>query len=153
MPSMNAEVQALSAIMHDLGWDKTGELISKDRGFEVDGGIAAKNWIVEQQEKGLGTGWDGERLGLVWDAIALHTTPTIAKYKDPVVSLVGAGIAADFQGPKSDSTGVLAWDEYNAVVKEFPRYNLAKGVREIILGFVATKPETTHGKWILFRYV
>jgi hypothetical protein len=85
----------------------------------------------------------------VWDTIALHTTPNIGMYKQPVVGLVGAGIACDFQGPNSDPTKTLTWDEYHAVVKEFPRLDLAGGVRKIFCGFVDTKPDTTIGKIFL----
>lgn len=80
------------------------------------------------------------------DSIALQTTLNIAMYKQPVVGMVGAGIAADFQGPNSDPTGTLTWDEYNAVVKEFPRLNLAGVIRNIICGFVDIKPDTTVGE-------
>jgi hypothetical protein len=148
--ALDVELQAISAILHDLGWDNTGELVSKDKRFEVDGAIAAKAWIESQVDSGKTTGWDEHRKQLVWDTIALHTTPTIAQYKQPVVSIVGAGIASDFRGPESDPTGTLTWDEYNAVKKEFPRLNLADGVRGIICGFVDTKPETTYGEFLLF---
>ena len=143
---LDLEAHALSAIFHDLGWDKTGELISQDKRFEVDGAMAAREWIKKQQD-GKNTGdWDQHRLQLVWDAIALHTTPDIAAYKEPVVGLCGLGIVSDFQGPNSDSTHTLTWDEYNAVKTEFPRHDLAGGVRKIICGFCRTKPKTTYGK-------
>jgi hypothetical protein len=147
--AIDVELQAVSAILHDLGWDNTGELVSKDKRFEVDGAIAATAWIDSQVKKGTTTGWDEHRKQLVWDVIALHTTPSIAQYKQPVVSIVAAGIASDFRGPESDPTGTLTWDEYNAVKNEFPRLNLARGVREIICGFVDTKPATTYGKLFL----
>jgi hypothetical protein len=144
--TIDPEVHSLSAILHDLGWDSTGELISKDKRFEVDGAIAARNFIEAEVKDGKAHGWDEHRKQLVWDTIALHTTPDIAMYKQPVVGLVSAGIASDFHGPNSDPTGSLTWDEYNAIVKEFPRLDLAGGIRKIICGFIDTKPETTIGK-------
>jgi hypothetical protein len=143
---VDQEVQALSAVFHDLGWDPTGELVSKDKRFEVDGAIAARNWVNSQQEQGIVKDWDERRTQLLWDAIALHTNPSVAAYKEPVVGLVGLGVAADFQGPKSDPTGTLTWDEFNAVKAEFPRHDMAAGIRRIILNFARTKPETTYGK-------
>lgn len=144
--TLDAEVHSVSAILHDLGWDNTGELVSKDKRFEIDGAIAARNFIEAEVKSRKAHGWDEHRKQLVWDSIALHTTPSIAMYKQAEVTFVGAGIAADFQGPDSDPTGTLAWDEYNAVVKEFPRLDLAGGIRKIICGFVDTKPDTTVGE-------
>ncbi|KAF2095331.1 hypothetical protein NA57DRAFT_79821 [Rhizodiscina lignyota] len=144
-PSVDLEVHALSAILHDLGWDTTGELISNDKRFEVDGAIAAKNWIKERQENGMAKDWDEHKLQLVWDAIALHTTPSIAAYKQAEVSLCGLGIVTDFQGPYSDPTQMTTWDEFNAVKAEFPRLDLAGGIRKMMCGFCKTKPQTTYG--------
>jgi HD superfamily phosphodiesterase len=39
------EVHAIGALMHDIGWDPTGELVSKDKRFEVDGADAARNFL------------------------------------------------------------------------------------------------------------
>jgi hypothetical protein len=144
-PPIDLEAHALSALLHDLGWDNTGELVSKDKCFEVDGAIAARSFIQEQGKNGKVGDWDEHRQQLVWDAIALHTSPRIAKYKEPVVQLCGLGIVSDFKGPDSDPTGILTWDDFNAVKKEFPRHDLAGGIREKIVHFCKTKPETTYG--------
>jgi hypothetical protein len=146
---VDQEAQALAATLHDLGWDHTGELISKYKRFEVDGAIAARNWIDAQVSKGLTTSeeWDEHRIQLVWDTIALHTTPSILAYKQPLVGLVG-GIAADFQVPKSDPTGTLTWEEFERVNKEFPRDGLASGIRQALCMLIEMKPETAYGEWI-----
>lgn len=39
------EVQAVSAILHNLGWDMMGELISSDKRFEVDSAKAARAFL------------------------------------------------------------------------------------------------------------
>lgn len=67
------EAHALAAILHDLGWAETGDLVTEDKRFEVDGANAARDFL--ETEAG---DWDKHRLQLVWDAIALHTTPSIA---------------------------------------------------------------------------
>jgi hypothetical protein len=36
-PNRDVELHAISGILHDLGWDNTGKLVSKDKRFEVDG--------------------------------------------------------------------------------------------------------------------
>ena len=67
------EAHAIAAILHDLGWAEDIDLVSDDKRFEVDGAIAAREFL--EREAG---DWDKHRLQLVWDAIALHTTPSIA---------------------------------------------------------------------------
>jgi hypothetical protein len=51
------EVHAIGALMHDIGWDPTGELVSKDRRFEVDGADAARNFLRQEAPD-----WDKHRL-------------------------------------------------------------------------------------------
>lgn len=142
---IDLEVHALSAILHDLGWDVTGELISKDKRFEVDGAEAACDWIKKEQQSGRAEHWDDYRLRLVWDAIALHTTPTIALYKEQPIKICSLGIAADFRGPGFDKNGTISEEVFDAVNKRFPRLDLANGIRKILCGFCQTKPETTYG--------
>ncbi|RDW59064.1 hypothetical protein BP5796_11988 [Coleophoma crateriformis] len=132
------EVHALAALMHDLGWDPTGELVSKDKRFEVDGANAARDFLRKEA-----TDWDKHRLQLVWDAIALHTTGTIVFHKEPEVQAVAHGIWADIQGPDQVASNLLTWDEYNAVVAELPRLGLMKGMKKLVCHFCETKPATT----------
>lgn len=115
LPKMDLEAHAISAIFHDLGWDCTGELVSKDKRFEVDGAEAARAWIQEEQRGGRAEHWDELRIQLVWDAIALHTTGTIAMYKQTVVKVCAFGVRADFRGPNFDKAGTISWDVFNAV--------------------------------------
>lgn len=140
------EVHAISALLHDIGWDPTGELISEDKRFEVDGADAARNFLRKEAPD-----WDKHRLQLVWDAIALHTIGTVVFYKEPEVVACAYGIWADFQGPDRVAGGLLTWDEYNTVVKEFPRRNLMKELKEIMCHLCRTKPQTTYdntvGEW------
>jgi hypothetical protein len=79
----------------------------------------------------------------VWTAIALHTTPGIPQYMDPVVALVTAGVEMDVLG--------LTYREYadaqrEAIVREYPRTPHFK--EDIIQAFydgIKHKPETTFG--------
>ena len=84
----------------------------------------------------------------MWDAIALHSTPSIAAYKQPLVGMCTTGIAIDFQGPNTDPSGTITSAEFDAVVAEFPTRGLAEGIRNIICGFCRTKPATTYGKGV-----
>ncbi|KAJ4175936.1 hypothetical protein NW759_016941 [Fusarium solani] len=148
-PAIDLEAHAVSAILHDLGWDKTGELVSADKRFEVDGAIAARNFIEEQQKSGKTANWDHHRLQLVWDAIALHSTPAIAAYKEPVVRLCSFGTSVDFQGPDSDRTRTVTWEEFYALNNVFPRHDLAGGVRKVMCGLCRAKPATTYDTFVM----
>ena len=137
----DAEVHALSAILHDLGWDKLGTFVSKDKRFEVDGAIAARNFVSESN---YSRSWPQHRTQLVWDAIALHTNPGLFNYKENEVRMCGLGIDADFLGPDGSPPGSLSWNEYNAIVKEYPRTGFVETVKDIFVDLCRTKPITTY---------
>lgn len=149
MPSIqnrDVEIHSVSAILHDLGWDPTGELVSSDKRFEVDGAYAAREFLRKEAP-----GWDKHRLQLVWDSIALHTIGTIVFHKEPEVQACAYGIWADFQGPDRVPGGLLTLEEYEEVVKVLPRLGLMKELKEVMCNLCRTKPETTYdntvGEW------
>lgn len=141
--SFDIEAHAISATLHDLGWDNTGELISVDKRFEVDGANAARTWLQDQD---TAKDWDEGRLQLVWDSIALHSTPTLHQHKQAEVALAGIGIVSDFQGPDSDASGTLSWEQFYAVKDLYPTLDMADGIHEIMTGFCMSKPDVTYGE-------
>jgi hypothetical protein len=138
---VDPEVHAVASILHDLGWDRTpnSTLVSPDRRFEVDGAIAAREFIHAHPH---GRRWDKRRVQLVWDAIALHTERRIAYFKEPEVEAVSKSIGLDFWGP---DLGVPA-DKYAAVLGEFPRSSFPDAFIETMSWLCRTKPETTYGE-------
>ena len=121
-PERDREAHAVAAILHDmglpLGHPPHSELLSDDKRFEVDGANTACEFIKRQTAAaGVGAQWDRHRLQLVWDAIALHTTPSIAFEKEDEIKACAFGIWADFQGPDQVPHGLLTWDEYSPIVK------------------------------------
>ena len=137
----DAEAHALSAILHDLGWDKLGSFVSQERRFEVDGAIAARNFLAQSRHAER---WPHHRSQLVWDSIALHTTPSISNFKENEVRICGLGISADFVGPDGSPSGSLSLGEYDTIVKEYPRMGFVETVKDIFVGFCRTKPATTY---------
>jgi hypothetical protein len=135
------ELHAITALLHDLGWSKTPELISKDKRFEVDGANAARDFLVREGTKAE---WDQHRLQLAWDAIALHSTISIAMYKEIEVQSCMMGILADFTGPENAPGAVLTREVWDGIVKEYPRKGFKDGVIGIMCGLCRTKPETTY---------
>ena len=81
-PAPDPELLAGSAILHDLGL--TDRYSAQER-FEVDGANAARSFLKE-------SGIPAHQLQLVWDAIALHTTRSIALHKEPEVAMTHSGI-------------------------------------------------------------
>lgn len=149
--AFDREVHAVAALLHDLGWDQTpgSPFVSPDRRFEVDGAIASRDFLAQYQHRhshdaGLAAGapWDSRRTQLVWDAIALHSTDSIHKYKEAEVRVAGQGIWMDFEGPMLGVTAA----EYAAVVAAFPQAGFRSGVNETFVWLCASKPKTTYGE-------
>nr|OQO29401.1 hypothetical protein B0A51_02219 [Rachicladosporium sp. CCFEE 5018] len=147
LQSRDKELHAIAVILHDLGWDHTGEFVSPDKRFEVDGAEAARTWVREQikLQPELATDWDEHRLQRLWDAIALHTTPSIAWYKEEEVKATQLGIFADFAGPEGMAMFgfELKAGEWASVCAEYPRSGFKDGVVGMMCGFCRSKPHTT----------
>ena len=146
--SLDHEVIALSTILHDMSWsDKSGgcHFSSKDKRHEVDSANAARDFVREHT-MGMENDWDNHRFQLIWDAIALHGINSIWRHKEAEVVVVGMGISADFSGPGSTSTpeGLPTQEQWDAVVKDFPRLGLTDGVIELFSAFCRDKSETTY---------
>ncbi|KAI1438800.1 hypothetical protein GGR50DRAFT_301872 [Xylaria sp. CBS 124048] len=143
--TVDAEAHALAAILHDLGWDQTpnSPVVSPDRRFEVDGAIAARDFI--RQHTHDSSAWDDNRLQLVWDSIALHSQESIYKYKQDTVMVTGTGISVDLEGV---STTGISLPEYDAVGQAFPRTELRQGVNETFIWLCASKPSSTWGTFM-----
>ena len=89
------------------------------------------------------TGSSETSIDLVWDAIALHTTPGIPEHKKPEVALVTAGVEMDVLGI---AYGQFADEQREAVVAAYPRGGDFK--HEIIRAFydgMKHRPESTFG--------
>ena len=88
----DAELLAVATILHDLGL--TDRYTAENR-FEVDGANAARSFLK-------GRGISMQQMQVVWDAIALHTTRSIALHKEPEVAMTHSGITADVLGAGLD---------------------------------------------------
>jgi hypothetical protein len=84
----DAEVLAVATLLHDIGLAKA---FAGPLRFEVEGANAARRFA---QEGGV----DARRSQLIWDGVALNSTPSIGLYKEVEVSLCTAGIGLDWGG-------------------------------------------------------
>src|ERR1700741_997297 len=82
------EVVAVGTLLHDLGL--TDAFMGPKR-FEIEGADAARAFAREE-------GLEDRRVQLIWDTVALNSTPSIALYKEGDVALCTAGIGLDWGG-------------------------------------------------------
>jgi hypothetical protein len=78
---------------------------------------------------------------LVWDTVALNSTPSIALYKETEVALCTAGIALDFGGPQYDQ---IPPDEMKSILAAFPRLDMKRSFTDAVCRIVKTRPDTTY---------
>jgi len=128
------ELLYVAAIFHDIGL--TSGYSSTNERFEVDGANAAREFLLRHQIP-------PEAIDVVWDAIALHTTPGIPKFKKPEVALVTAGVEMDVLG-----LGFADFldEQRKQIIADHPRGDHFK--ERIIQAFfdgIKHKPETTFG--------
>ena len=128
------ELLYIGAMFHDIGLTEAHRH-SHER-FEVDGANAARDFMRRH-------GLPEASIELVWDAIALHTTPGIPQHKKPEVALVTAGVEMDVLG--------IAYQEFTdleraQVVSAHPRGGQFK--ENIIQAFydgMKHRPDSTFG--------
>jgi HD superfamily phosphodiesterase len=131
--SYDPELLYIGAMFHDIGLVE-GHRSAHDR-FEVDGANAAREFLA-------GHGVTGDALRIVWDSIALHTTPGIPEHKEPEVALVTAGVELDVLGFGYDD---ISAEEREAVLAAYPRVDFKESIIQAFADGIAHKPETAFG--------
>jgi HD superfamily phosphodiesterase len=131
--SYDPELLYIGAMFHDIGLVE-GHRSAHNR-FEVDGANAAREFLV-------GQGVTGDALRIVWDAIALHTTPGIPQHKEPEVALVTAGVELDVLGFGYDD---ISAEDREAVLAAYPRVDFKESIIQAFADGMAHRPETVFG--------
>jgi hypothetical protein len=126
----DAEVVAIGTLLHDLGLTNS---FQGPKRFEIEGADAARTFAREQ-------GLDDRRLQLIWDSVALNSTPSIGLYKEAEVALCTAGIGVEF-GFQYDR---IPPNEMKSILAEFPRLEMKRCFADSVCRIVQTKPETTY---------
>jgi hypothetical protein len=127
------ELVYVGAMFHDIGLVE-GHRSEHER-FEIDGANAARSFLERH-------GLEEEQVMTVWEAIALHTTPEIPRYKQPEVRMVTLGVEYDVLGLHFDE---LSAGEREAVLAAHPRVEFKAGIVEAFSGGMRDKPETAFG--------
>ena len=126
----DAELLAVAVILHDLGL--TDRHTGENR-FEVDGANAARAFF---KSRAIPT----QKMQIVWDAIALHTTRSIALHKEPEVAVTQSGIAADVFGLGLDR---IPLEKQRGILQEFPRLAFKSQFQTCLCNLVRQKPQTS----------
>jgi HD domain len=127
----DVEVLAVATLLHDLGLERA---FAGALRFEVEGANAARRFAQ-------GEGIDGRRAQLIWDGVALNSTPSIGLYKEIEVSLCTVGIALDWGGWGYES---LPAAQIAEIVDAFPRLEMKQRFARAVCRIVETRPATTY---------
>ena len=127
----DAEVLAVTTILHDIGLT---ESFDGPLRFEVEGANAARSFARDE-------GVDERRAQLIWDGVALNSTPSIALYKEPEIAVATMGIGLDWGGFGYDA---LTEAEVSEIVEAFPRLGMKERFTHAVCRIVETRPTTTY---------
>ena len=127
------ELLYAGALFHDLGL--TDRFSGSDQRFELDGADEARRVLLDR-------GVPPERARLVWEAIALHTTPEVPWRMAPEIALVTAGVELDVLGLGYDE---ISAEERAEVTTAHPRPDFKREILRAFTDGMAHRPDTTFG--------
>ena len=127
----DAEVLAVTTILHDIG---LAESFDGPLRFEVEGANAARTFARTE-------GLDDRRSQLIWDGVALNSTPSIALYKESEIAVATLGIGLDWGGFGYE---VLTDAEVAEILEAFPRLGMKERFTKAVCRIVETRPTTTY---------
>lgn len=119
------ELLFVACVLHDLG---SADAYDGPQRFEVEAADAAVELLRRFDRT-------PEEADLVWQAIALHTSPGIAERRTPVVALTRIGVRIDFFGIAIPD-GLRAEHE-----REHPRLGLDHELGALVIAQALRRPE------------
>jgi HD domain len=129
------EVVAIGTILHDIGLTAS---VSGPNRFEVNGADAAVSFIK-------GHGFTERREQLIWDLVALNSTPSLALHKEPEVAVGTMGIGLDYGGFGAQA---LAAGDLERILSAFPRLKMKQNFADTCCRLVTAKPETSYDNFL-----
>jgi hypothetical protein len=127
---------AVGTLLHDIALNKD---FAGPRRFEVEGADLARSFATNQ-------GFDKRRAQLIWDGVALNSTPSIALHKEPEVALGTMGIGLDYGGFGLEV--MISPAEMTEILDTFPRLKMKHNFAETCRHLVATRPETSSDNFL-----
>ncbi len=129
------EVVAIGTILHDIGLTAS---VSGPNRFEVNGADAALSFIK-------GKGLTDRRAQLIWDLVALNSTPSLALHKEPEVAVGTMGIGLDYGGFGVEALPIA---DVERILSAFPRLRMKQQFAETCCRLVTAKPETSNDNFL-----
>jgi hypothetical protein len=129
------EVVAIGTILHDIGLTAS---VSGPNRFEVNGADAALSFIKGER-------LSDRRAQLIWDLIALNSTPSLALHKEPEVVVGTLGIGLDYGGFGIEA---LQAADVERILSAFPRLKMKQRFSETCCRLVTEKPETSQDNFL-----
>src|SRR5262245_37408561 len=129
------EVVAIGTILHDIGLTKS---VSGPNRFEVNGANAVLAFLQ-------GRGLSDRRARLVWDLVALNSTPSLALHKEPEVAVGTMGIGLDYGGFFLPD---LPAGDLDPILSAYPRLKMKQKFSDACRRLVAEKPETSYDNFL-----
>lgn len=127
----DGEVLAVTCLLHDIGLSCEAKGTLR---FEVEGANTVRTFA-------RGEGMDERRSQLIWDGVALNSTPSIAFYKEAEVALATGGIALDWGGWGTETLGEA---RVAAIVEAFPRLDMKRQFTRAVCCICESRPDTTY---------
>ena len=131
----DGEVVAIGTILHDIGLTTS---VSGPNRFEVNGADAALSFIK-------GKGLSDRRAQLIWDLVALNSTPSLALHKEPEVAVGTMGIGLDYSGFGVEA---LPAGDVERILGTFPRLRMKQRFAETCCRLVTAKPDTSYDNFL-----
>lgn len=130
---VDPELLYLASVFHDTGL--VPPFVEPAQRFEIDGADNARAFLLER-------GFDQDDADLVWQAIALHTTPAIPGRMAPEIAATNLGVLTDVVGfGLGDLDPVLV----EQVVARHPRGHFKTEFPRAYFEGQKHRPETTYG--------
>ena len=128
------EAAFCAAALHDLGLVPPYRAENR---FEVDGAEAARQFCLNHQVS-------PERADLIWEAVALHTSPGIATRLADEIALVHLGAGLDFLGLGLDQVPPQLVEE---MLESYPRMNFKSEFRNLLVEHCRNNPAAQLLTW------
>src|SRR5262245_55132117 len=129
------EVVAIGTVLHDIGLTPS---VSGPNRFEVNGADAAVSFV-------RGKGLSDRRAQLIWDLVALNSTPSLALHKEPEVAVGTMGIGLDYGG---FGVQALPAADLDRILTAFPRLKMKQRFSDACCRLVTERPETSYDNFL-----
>ncbi|MEU7768639.1 HD domain-containing protein [Nocardia sp. NPDC049190] len=127
------ELLYLAALFHDAGLlTPFSEAVQR---FEIDGADHARAFLLER-------GFSARSVEVVWNAIALHTTPEIPRRMGPEIAATNLGVLTDAIGLGLNELDPAMVDEITAA---HPRGDFKNEFLQTFREGLEHRPDTTYG--------